>query len=236
MIRFYKEIWDGDPVLRRLYQDLWARGMVWLQGQPIVELGGGGGFIRECYPDVIASDLLPYPWTSLLCDATRLPFRDASVSGYISVAFFHHCPSPWRLFQEIDRTLKPGGRMVILDPAATPFFRLVRPLSTPESLGLSEFPFERDELVQEHPLLEANVARATLVFERYVDIFKREFPRLEILSTETTNCFTHFVAGSFNQKSPFPAWCYPVAQWADRLLHPVRRWTGLLMTIVLQKA
>jgi ubiquinone/menaquinone biosynthesis C-methylase UbiE len=45
-------------------------------------------------------------------DATRLPFRPGSFDAVFSTATFHWIPDHERLFSEIYRVLKPGGRLV----------------------------------------------------------------------------------------------------------------------------
>ena len=43
--------------------------------EPILELGSGAGFLSECLPRVITSDVLAVPGIDLVLDAGRLPFQ-----------------------------------------------------------------------------------------------------------------------------------------------------------------
>jgi len=240
MVLEYRRIWEANPILRQFYRDVWAcvmapvlRGPV--PAGPVVELGGGAGFIREFYPEVMTTDLNPFPSTQLVCDATRLPFADGSVGSFIAVAFFHHCVNAKQLFGEVGRALKPGGRFVIYDPYISPVARLVYAVATEEDLDLSEPPFETDRRAANVPLLEANVARGTLVFGRHRRLFEQTFPGLRVESVDRINLFRHIVAGSCVQRSPFPGWLYPVAGFIDRALHPVRGLTAMAMRVVLEK-
>jgi ubiquinone/menaquinone biosynthesis C-methylase UbiE len=57
-----------------------------------------------------------YPELNLIIgDAQRLPFSDNSVEFIISSLSLHHWPDAGGVFQEIIRTLKPGGKFLIFD-------------------------------------------------------------------------------------------------------------------------
>jgi len=235
MILAYRKIWDASPILRRFYRDVWGYAMPYVRGSPVIELGGGAGFIRECYPEVISTDFLPFPESDLVCDATRLPFAAESIGSFVAVAFFHHCRNPRRLFAEVSRALAPGGRFIIFDPYISVASKVLYRFGTVESVDLNEAPLKSEEGAGESPLLEANVARATILFERNRAVFEEAFPNLRVVRIERENLFRHIAAGSCVQKSPFPDWCYPVACLLDRFLEPFRRFTGMCLVVVLEK-
>jgi len=235
MAREYRGIWDSDPVLRRFYRDIWDMSVSQINGAPVVELGGGAGLIREYHPDVITTDLNRFPSTQLVCNATRLPFQSESVGGFLAVAFFHHCVDPKPLFDEVQRALKRGGRFVIFDPYISPLSRLVYALGTEEDCDLAEPPFAAATGRAGVPLLEANIAKATIIFKKYRQLFETTYPSLRIVSVDRINLLRHIVAGSCVQKSPFPSWLYPVAELADRALSPVSALTAVSVRVVLEK-
>jgi SAM-dependent methyltransferase len=61
-------------------------------------------------------------------DATRLPFRDGSFDGVISVEAAFHFPSRARFFSEASRVLRPGGVLTMSDIPTLRFPRTPREL------------------------------------------------------------------------------------------------------------
>jgi SAM-dependent methyltransferase len=51
-------------------------------------------------------------------DATRLPVADTSIDNVIMLGGIHHVPARARLFAEVARILKPGGRFFYRDPVS----------------------------------------------------------------------------------------------------------------------
>lgn len=96
----------------------------------VVELGGGvhqrrSGFLYRYFPHYVPLDISlssieqyaqTYQRTGVVCDATTLPFRDASVDCVVTRTFLEHPLQPEKVLEEIARVLKPGG-LVLHDDA-----------------------------------------------------------------------------------------------------------------------
>ena len=48
-------------------------------------------------------------------DGLSLPLPDASLDAAFANMYLHHCPDPLAAIQEMVRTLRPGGRLVLTD-------------------------------------------------------------------------------------------------------------------------
>jgi SAM-dependent methyltransferase len=59
--------------------------------------------------DLVESDVVFGPRTSLICDAHAVPFDDASLDGLIAQAVLEHVVDPYGCPEEFHRVLKPQG-------------------------------------------------------------------------------------------------------------------------------
>ena len=89
------------------------------------------GQLQGIRPEVTATDILTAPWLDLVADAQNLPFADASFANIALFDVLHHIEFPRRFLAEASRVLKPGGRIVMVEPAITPvswpFYRIMHP-------------------------------------------------------------------------------------------------------------
>jgi SAM-dependent methyltransferase len=76
---------------------------------------------------------------SLVGDAHRLPFKDATLDMVVSKDTLEHFLEPWGVVQEVHRVLKVGGRLIIWVPFMHPFhgddFHRYSPLGLQHLLG-----------------------------------------------------------------------------------------------------
>ena len=95
----------------------------------MVELGSrnGNGACRDLLPAGtrwIGVDLESGPGVDLVLeDGYRLPLDAASCDLVISGQMLGHCGQFWRVFQEIERILRPGGKAFLVAPSVGPAHR-----------------------------------------------------------------------------------------------------------------
>jgi SAM-dependent methyltransferase len=122
------EYWNRKPLLRTLYGDFYrliAMNLSNLPDSKIVELGSGLGNIHDVIPNCIRTDLFPNPWIDQVENAYQLSFRDASISDLILTDVFHHLKYPGTALKEFLRVLRPGGRVIMLEPCLSALGMLV---------------------------------------------------------------------------------------------------------------
>ena len=69
----------------------------------------------------VSSDLGAVPWNDLAADASRLPFREGAFDAVVGLDVLHHLAAPRSFFAEAARVLRPGGRLVLVEPWVSPF-------------------------------------------------------------------------------------------------------------------
>jgi len=124
----YREIWNRKPVLRVIYDDFYGRIAAAARPGRTIEIGGGIGNLKERLRHVVATDIQAAPWLDCVADAQRLPFATASATNIVMVDVLHHLEFPIMFFREAARVLRPGGRVLMAEPAitwgSTAFYRL----------------------------------------------------------------------------------------------------------------
>ena len=86
---------------------------------PILDVGAG---LRPNYrEDVINVEIVPYPTTDVVGASEFLPFADDTFDLVISVAVLEHVRDPFAAARELQRVLKPGGRIFAAVPFLQPY-------------------------------------------------------------------------------------------------------------------
>src|SRR4051812_26030622 len=105
----HREIIQKKPFLKKIYLDFYGifkKSFPQINSQSCVELGSGGGFIKEIFPNITTSDILPLPDLDKIFSALDMPFPDQSVDAFFMIDVFHHVPDSHRFLRELIRCLK----------------------------------------------------------------------------------------------------------------------------------
>ncbi|MDO8303041.1 MAG: class I SAM-dependent methyltransferase [Sedimentisphaerales bacterium] len=201
------------------------------KGKTLVELGSGGGFLKEILPDVITSDVLEITTVDKVFSALAMPFADASVDAFFMVDVLHHIPDAERFFREALRCLKSGGKIIMVEPANTPFGRFIYKNFHHEQFD----PAGKWHLEATGPLSVANGAIPWIVFSRDRKIFESKFPTLKILRIEPHTPFRYLISGGLSLRQLLPSFMYPVVKGIEFILTPLNPLIGMFQTIELKK-
>ncbi|MBI2100051.1 MAG: methyltransferase domain-containing protein [Candidatus Vogelbacteria bacterium] len=233
MTVYHREIILRKKFIKKLYLD-WYREIMSRVNQAgkVLELGAGGGFLKEIYPAVITSDILPLPNCDMTINAYQLPFLNHELAAIVMINTLHHLGECEKFFHEAERTLKRGGKIVMLEPANTVWSRFVyknfhhEPFN--EKMTGWNFP-------STGPMSVANGALPWMVFVRDRKKFQTRFPRLKIQSVKLHTPFRYLISGGLSYKSLLPYWMYTPVKVLERMLSPAISVLAMFQTIELIK-
>jgi len=235
------DAWNRKAGLRSVYKNWYRRIVDELSDcGPVVEIGSGCGNFKAFYPQVIATDVIQAgPWVDQIVDARQMHYSPQSIGNFVLIDCLHHLPRPVRFLRQAIEALVPGGRIVILEPAITPWSRIVWKTCHHEPVDLTvDLLSDWDAPEPENPgFCYANMATAHLLFQRDKERLCELLPGAEITKIELSDMFVYPATGGFSYYSLLPSSVVATMHPLERSWMP--RWiadrVGLRMLVVLQK-
>jgi len=234
-IHLLRQIIKRKPFLFKTYKIFYRDLIDKIKDAPsdgsLVELGSGASFLKQEVPYLITSDVLPYAGVDRVFSALDMPMGTNSVSAFVMVDVLHHIKDSRIFFREVDRCLKIGGKMVMIEPANTGWSRFIyknfhhEPFNTRGTWGFEEG----------GPLSGANMAIPWIIFCRDRQQFEQEFAQFRIRSISCHTPLRYLLSGGLSVRQLVPSWFYQFIQVVEWLLSPINRYVGLFMTIEIEK-
>ncbi len=203
----HKEIIKSKPFLTKIYVEWYSNIKQLCSDAPsgdIIELGSGGGFMKEVFTGIKTSDILELPDNDFTFNALAMPFEDNSVAAFVMVDVFHHVPDSELFVKEMNRCLKPGGLIVMSEPCTTWWSKIIF-----KNFHHEPFNEKGDWTIPgTGPMSDANGALPWIVLERDNEKFKTLFPSLKITALQKHSPLKYLLSGGVSMKSLVPNWSY----------------------------
>lgn len=231
----HKEIWQKKPILRILYTAWYQEMAKQLVGGKTLELGGGTGNFKEFAPDVVSSDIVPSPWIDVVADAQDLPFEDRSFDNIVMFDVLHHIENVTLFFDEALRVLRPGGRIIMMEPYISWLSWPVYHFLHPEPVDFKQDPLT---LVQPSPNrqpFDANQAFATILFERNFKQFKEQYPQFTKVYHRRMAFLAYLLSGGFEKPSLIPLSLLKPILALENMFSFLNRFLAFRIIVVLEK-
>ena len=228
----HKKIIAKKFFLRKLYEQWYSKfsnEIKNLSEGHLVELGSGGGFLKELEPNVICSDIISLPSNDLTFSALNMPFEKNSISGIFMIDTFHHIPNSELFLMEANRVMKRQGKIIMIEPANSIWGRFIYK-------NFHHEPFDTKgswDIPLEGPLTGANGALPWIIFVRDRTLFHEKFPNMIIESIEYHNPLLYLISGGVSYRQLMPDFSYSVINLLDRMLPKVSKQLSMFMTITI---
>lgn len=172
----------------------------------VIEIGTGAAFSSNFLGDIkyLKTDAIDTGLQEKIVDARDLPFGDESLDVIFGVDVFHHISKPFEFLEEANRTLRQHGRLILIEPAITPFSWPVYKFLHPEPMKWSvsvtrEFEYSGSNV------MDANNALPSLVFRNNTKGDLKEFGLALKYETRLFGFISMIATGGINN-----TWSIPV--------------------------
>ena len=183
----------------------------------ILEPGSGAGHLYRFIPEVIRSEVFFSRNVGLIADACSLPIASHSLKSIVMTDVFHHIPDVSAFLREATRCLRPGGRVIMVEPWVTSWSRLIFGRFHHEPFLPN---IESWEIPAKGPLSGANGALPWIVLIRDRNRLNTEFPKLRVEEIRPIMPFKYLVSGGVSLRNLMPSAAYFAWEWLERALAP----------------
>jgi SAM-dependent methyltransferase len=206
-------------IYSEIYQDMMrVKDRYLVHGGTMLEIGSGGGFIKDIFPEVVTSDVKVIDGVDLVLNAETLPFPDNSVSAIFAVHVIHHIPDITVFLREAERVLVPGGGIVCVEPYWSPVARFVYKHMHPE-------PYDEHAptwlITGDRPMSSSNQALSYLLLRRDNEKFSKLFPDLELVYERPFGFIRYMATGGVWLPPKVPEFAFGLLKILESLLRPI---------------
>jgi SAM-dependent methyltransferase len=235
-LKSHSSIWKRKRVVRVIYDDFYDRISRFVRPGLTIEIGGGIGNFKSRLVNVVSTDLQFAPWLDCVADAHQLPFADGTTANIVMIDVLHHIEFPSRFVCEAERIMRPGGRLIMVEPAitwgSTFFYRFMHQ----EPVDMSADPFADGIPNPRRSPYDSNQAIPTLIATREKERFLRLFPNFTISHVDYFSLLAYPLSGGFKSWSLIPLRLVKPMLTVEHLIEPVLgRWFAFRMLLVIDK-
>jgi SAM-dependent methyltransferase len=230
--------WERKKSIRLLYRDFHRQLLDSCPEGRVLDIGSGTAHIKEFRPDIVSTDILPFPGIDAVADAHRLPFADQSFSAVVMLDVLHHLERPVEFLKEASRVLRAGGRLAMIEPAMTALARRFYDRFHEEPVDMQADPFATVEINPDRSPFDANQAIPSLLFatEPARRRVEQTIPSLGVRSVDWLSLLAYPMSGGFQKWSLMPApLVAPTLALERRVPAAIRKHVAFRMMVVLER-
>jgi SAM-dependent methyltransferase len=197
--------------LKRLYQDWYIliKDNLGDLNSHIIELGSGAGFLEDHISQVVKTDIFIHPFIQLSVDGMQLPFSQNCLDALVLLDVFHHLQNVNEFLHEAHRTLKIGGRIIMIEPWVTNWSKRAYSLINHEILDADTGSWQ---FKSTGPLSGSNQALPWIVFKRDSEKFYADHSHFQIIKIQVMMPFRYILSGGLSTWISLPEFLYPLVK------------------------
>lgn len=158
------------------------------KGDGVLELGCGIGVSRDFIrkdAKLILTDIEPHPWIDGTVDALKTRYPAQSFDAIICSNMIHHIAYPLRFFKEMERILKPGGRLIVQEVNCSIMTKILLRIMRHEGWSYNRDPFNLKEPCNDpNDPWSGNNAIPNLLFDNQA--FNKRIPAFTVVHKKHT--------------------------------------------------
>ncbi|MHC4441876.1 MAG: class I SAM-dependent methyltransferase [Planctomycetota bacterium] len=112
-------VWERKYAIRACYGGWYERMRPYIVEGRSLEVGCGSGNFKSFWPELMVSDVVETSYVDFVADAELLPVESGSLSNLVVIDLLHHLQDPQVFLDEAGRVLRPGGRILMIEPYIT---------------------------------------------------------------------------------------------------------------------
>jgi SAM-dependent methyltransferase len=230
-LKVHRKLIQKKSFLKQVYLNFYSAWAKQAVKKPIVELGSGGGSIKEIIPWVLTSDIIKGPGIDRVFHAEKMPFESNSIGTFVMLDVLHHIKNPESALKEMQRCLKMGGKIIMTEPFKSLWGGFIYRYIHHEPFN----PHADWNTKGKGRMSGANTALPWIIFVRDRKIFQKKFPNLKILKISPHTPFTYLISGGLTKYQFLPTATYSLIRFIENILAPLNPLIGMFVTIELKK-
>jgi SAM-dependent methyltransferase len=207
-----------------------------------LEVGSGTGISKDFIisKNYFISDFSNYNYLDFkLIDALNTGFENEKFDFVVSSNMIHHVPYPFLFFQEMNRILKPEGKLIIQEINGSFFMRGLLKLMRHEGYNYNVNVFDKEQIcTNPNDLWSANCVIPNLLFDN-IEKFESEFNEFKVIYRSHSEFLNFINSGGVIAKTfhlPLPIFCLRIIKKIDDFLSKISpNLFALQRQIVLEK-
>lgn len=234
----HRDRWKTKKSIRLLYRDFHRQLLESCPEGTVLDIGGGTAHIKESRRNIVSADILRFPGIDVVADAHQLPFADGVFAGAVMLDVLHHLERPIDFLKEASRVLKPGGRLVMMEPAMTTLARRFYHHFHEEPVEMDADPFAPVSINPNRDPFDSNQAIPSLLFATAAARQRVEetIPSLRVQSVRWLSYLAYPLSGGFQKWSLIPAALVrPVLAVEAKMPEAVGRHFAFRMLVVVER-